>query len=104
LLVADDRVVLSDEGSGVVARAPARLLGLIEVRGIGVVSMDVAEAAPVGLVVDLLPLESCPRFPDADERRAVVFGHEIARLALPIGAADGPLRVRLALQAWTAAD
>ncbi len=48
-LVADDQVVLD----GLVARPPAALAGLVEVRGLGLMRMDFVPAATVRLLVDL---------------------------------------------------
>lgn len=81
-------------------RVPAAIAGQIEVRGIGIVTVEHSTEAPLTLVVDLLPPEACPRYPEGAEREAILLGHPIPRLALPIGAADGALRVRIALREW----
>jgi RNase adaptor protein for sRNA GlmZ degradation len=51
-LVADDRVVLTPTGDGLIASAPARLAGLIEVRGVGIVP-EATHSATVALALDL---------------------------------------------------
>ncbi|WP_164155766.1 RNase adapter RapZ [Sandarakinorhabdus rubra] len=51
-LVADDRVQLTATAEGVMASAPPRLAGLIEVRGLGIVP-EPAAPAPVALALDL---------------------------------------------------
>ena len=51
----------------------------------------------IHLVVDLRPLEECLRLPRGDEERVNLAGVSLPRLALPIGAADGPARLRAAL-------
>lgn len=102
-LVSDDRVVLAETEHGVVARPPAAIAGLIEMRGVGVLTLPFVEEAPIALVVDLLPAEACPRLPDAGERTTDLLGRAVPRLALPIGAGDGALRVRMALRAWIGA-
>ncbi len=51
-LVADDRVVLTRDGDRLIAAAPARLAGLIEVRGVGIVP-EATHPAEVALVLDL---------------------------------------------------
>ena len=61
------------------------------------------EQARIGIeavraIVDLLPAERCPRFPEPRERTTVLLGHALRRLLLPIGAVDGPARVRFALR------
>lgn len=51
-LVADDRVVITPSADGLVASAPPRLAGLLEVRGVGIVA-EPTLAAPVALALDL---------------------------------------------------
>ena len=99
-LIGDDRLILSDGENGVVARPPEAIAGLIEVRGVGIVTLPYVAEASIALVVDLLPAAECPRHPDEAERTTLLLGRPVPRLALPIGANDGPLRVRMALQAW----
>ena len=55
-LVADDRVDVEDG----VARAPAALEGLLEVRGLGIVRLPFLAAAPLALVVLLGAAERLP--------------------------------------------
>jgi HPr kinase/phosphorylase len=60
MLVADDRVELSIEGGLVVARPPAALAGLLEVRGAGIVRLPWRRQAIVSFIIilgeaDLLP-------------------------------------------------
>ena len=64
-LVADDRVDLVREEGRIVASAPARIAGLIEVRGLGVYKIGAVGGAPLGLVVDLVPAEAVERLPEA---------------------------------------
>jgi len=52
-LVSDDRTILRIERNRVVARAPERTAGLIELRGVGIVEMPHAASARIVLVVDL---------------------------------------------------
>ncbi len=63
-LVADDRVELSADGRGLVARAPAQLAGLIEIRNIGIVALPHAPQAAIALAVLLATAENLPRLPD----------------------------------------
>lgn len=55
-LVADDRVELTDG----VARAPAALAGLIEVRGLGILRLPYCIEARLALCVELAPSERLP--------------------------------------------
>jgi HPr kinase/phosphorylase len=52
-LVADDRVALSRQAGRLVARAPAALAGLVEARGIGILTAGSVPEAELALAVDL---------------------------------------------------
>jgi serine kinase of HPr protein (carbohydrate metabolism regulator) len=53
VLIADDRVVLHPDGARLLASPPAALAGLIEVRGVGIVTVPFVADVPVALLVDL---------------------------------------------------
>lgn len=52
-LVSDDRTVLSVERGRLIGRAPERIAGLIELRGVGMVEMQHVASVHIVLVVDL---------------------------------------------------
>jgi hypothetical protein len=52
-LVADDYVSLRAEAGQVIASAPAAIAGLIELRGVGLLTLPYLAQAPVALVVDI---------------------------------------------------
>ncbi|HKD47237.1 MAG TPA: HPr kinase/phosphatase C-terminal domain-containing protein [Rhizomicrobium sp.] len=52
-LVADDRTELAVAKGRVVARAPKSIAGLMEVRGLGIISQPFAESVALGLAVRL---------------------------------------------------
>ena len=60
-LVADDRVRLVAHDNSLFAEPPARLAGLIEVRGIGILRMDYLASAQLDLAVDLVGADAVPR-------------------------------------------
>lgn len=62
-LVADDRVELSVENERLMARPPARLAGLIEIRNVGIVALPHAPQAAIALAVLLGTAENLPRLP-----------------------------------------
>lgn len=62
-LVADDRTDLFVEGNTLAARAPASLTGLIEVRGVGIVTLPFAIQARIVLAVQLVENCDVPRMP-----------------------------------------
>jgi len=96
-LVADDRVMVSAEGDRLRAGAPPEIAGWLEIRGQGLVTVPYLSPVSIDLVVDFEPLERCARMPDESEKTAWIEGVSVRRLALPIGQADGWIRVRAAL-------
>ena len=99
-LVADDQVALTSSGATLLAAPPARIAGLLEVRGIGIVSMDFIPRCPVDLVVDLVPPDAIERMPEAGH--VTLSGHRVRRVALAPFEASTPAKVRLALAAGEA--
>jgi serine kinase of HPr protein (carbohydrate metabolism regulator) len=98
-LVADDRVMLAAAHGRLLASVPDEIAGLMEVRGQGVARRPYVSPVVVDLVVDLAPAETCPRMPLTDEdERVRVMGVVLPRVFVPVGAVDGALRVRAALE------
>jgi HPr kinase/phosphorylase len=64
LLVSDDRTELFVEGGKLKARAPAALAGLIEVRGLGILSVSYEKSAEIVLAVQLAAGDAVPRLPE----------------------------------------
>ncbi len=60
-LVADDRVRLVAHENALYAEPPARLAGLMEVRGIGILRMDYLARAQLDLAVELVAANAVPR-------------------------------------------
>ncbi len=95
-LVADDRVVVWVSEGKVYGKAPAPLAGLIEVRGVGIVTPSATERlAQVDLVVDLGP--AAERLPDPTTLE--IAGVALPHLTLPLADTDLPLRLAAALAA-----
>jgi serine kinase of HPr protein (carbohydrate metabolism regulator) len=97
-LVADDRVVIRNEGGRLIASPHPSLAGLIEVRGQGIVRLPSVPRVAIDLVADLANATLCPRLPTADERRTTLAGIELPRIFIACGAGDGPARIRAALR------
>lgn len=57
-LVADDRTLVSRQGSELMAACPPTLSGLIEARGLGILQADPVDPVPLGLAVDLSQTET----------------------------------------------
>jgi HPr kinase/phosphorylase len=88
-LVADDRVLLEAAHGRLVARAPAALAGLIEVRGLGLMRLAHEASAVVGLVVDLAATDA-QRLPEPADRKTEINGIRLPRLAVASGMAALP--------------
>jgi len=80
-LVADDRVHVEAAHGRLIARPPAALAGLLEVRGLGIQRLPYEPMAVVSWVVDLDVVEPM-RMPDDKAAHAVVAGVRIRRLAV----------------------
>jgi serine kinase of HPr protein (carbohydrate metabolism regulator) len=98
-LVADDQTELSALDGCLVARCPAPIAGLIEVRGIGLVRLAYRECAPISLVVDLVPAAEVERLPEP--LTAIFLGIEVPRLRLAAFEISATAKVRLAMTSAT---
>ncbi|WP_086608013.1 HPr kinase/phosphorylase [Erythrobacter donghaensis] len=81
-LIGDDAVTLRQEGEALIAAPPPNIAGLLEVRGVGIITLPTAPPAPVALLLDLSgdPAERLP--PDPLPTRV------IAGVAVPVLAFD----------------
>ncbi len=99
-LVADDQCELRCQdgaaGTRLVARAPASIAGVLEVRGLGIMEVPSLAEAPVALVVDLVDPERVERLPAAATEE--ILGLELPRLALNAFEAAAPAKLHLALR------
>jgi serine kinase of HPr protein (carbohydrate metabolism regulator) len=87
-LIGDDRVHLQAVAQGLMVRPAAAIAGLIEIRGLGLRRCAFAEAALVGLVVDLAA-EDAARLPQPAALRTVIAGVELPRI--PVAPDFAPL-------------
>lgn len=99
-LVADDQAELRRAAEGVLVRAPAAIAGLLEVRGIGIVSVNALEEAPLAMCVDLVPPTAVERLPESRFER--FFGLPIPLIELSAFEASAVAKLRLALDAFPA--
>lgn len=80
-LVADDQVFVEPRGRRLYAQAPAATAGLIEVRGVGILSRPHLAETALDLVIDLVPRKSVKRLPE--DHAVALSGIEIRRIGLP---------------------
>lgn len=96
-LVADDQVILTAEAGQLSARAPEKLKGLIEVRGLGILKVRFRPQAILHLIVTLTPASAIDRMPEPDDLVHEILGLRLPRLHLDPQLASAPARVRAAL-------
>jgi HPr kinase/phosphorylase len=96
-LIADDQALLRRADNQVFVRAPAEIAGLIEVRGIGILHVDLINEAPIALVVDLVPSTQIERIPDNRFER--VLGLALPLITLAPFEASAPAKLRFAWRA-----
>jgi HPr kinase/phosphorylase len=95
-LLADDQTQLERQNEVLVATCPPAIRGLLEVRGLGIVSVVAAAPAPLRLVVDVLPAKAINRLPEEAETRTSLLGVSLPRLMLDAAHPSAPSRLRLA--------
>jgi HPr kinase/phosphorylase len=97
-LVADDYTDVSKVGGRLVATAPPKLHGLLEVRGIGIVRLQATPSAPLIACIDLVPIERVERMPVPEDIQ--ILGVSVPRFlvcaAEPSSVAKVALVVRIA--------
>ena len=94
VLVSDDQTIVRKSSDRLVASAPATIAGKLEIRGIGIVSMDTVPDAPVALVVELT--SDIQRLPD-DSRERSILGVPVPLISVDAMTASAPSKVALAL-------
>lgn len=95
-LVADDRTDLAISDGRVFASAPGELSGLIEVRGVGIVTMAALEKTPLALAVDLVGAADVERIPEP--LRTDILGLALPLIRLAPFEASAPAKIRAALK------
>ncbi len=94
VLVSDDYTLLSRVGDDVLARAPDTIAGKLEVRHLGILTLEAATDVPICLVVDLdAPPERMP--PEGSTR--LIAGLPVPVIALAGLEPSAPIKVERAL-------
>ena len=91
-LIADDRLTLSACHERLVATAPQATLGLIELRGRGVISVPHERAGVIRLVADIVSDDGLERMPEEHQLTASVLGIALPRQPVP-AEADRAMRL-----------
>ena len=96
--MADDQTELSRQGRQLIATAPARIAGMIEARGLGIVKVGrdkLVRRAAVTLLVDLANPERIERLPEP--QREKILGIDLPVVLLAPFEASASAKLRLAL-------
>jgi HPr kinase/phosphorylase len=100
-LVADDQTELHRHADEISMTAPPTIKGQIEVRGVGIVAVPSVAAAPLRLVVDLLPTSEIERLPEPCQ--CTLLDRSVPLIALAPFEASATVKLRLALRLVTTA-
>ncbi len=93
-LVADDQFLVRSGSRGAIASAPDTLYGLLEVRGLGILSVPAIKTTPIRLIVDLVARELVPRLPEPTPKD--MAGHPVSVIQLNAFEHSAPLKIELA--------
>lgn len=93
-LVSDDYTLLLEGNGRIYARAPERIAGKLEVRGVGIVELEAVTDISVCLIADLDRIPE--RLPEAVEETALL-GLSVPTLPLTALEASAPLKLEQAL-------
>jgi HPr kinase/phosphorylase len=96
-LIADDQVVVEEQGGTLTVSAPDALAGKLEVRGLGIMTLPHAERAKLVLIVDLVARDEVPRMPPEPLPRTTLLGVRVPNLQLAPFEASAPLKLKMAL-------
>lgn len=100
MLVADDRTDLCVAKGRLVASAPKTIAGLIEVRGLGLVSRPFRKSTVLALAVRLGVPERLPKPSFFGLPEGLPPAQPVPLIVLEAGAASAPARIRMALKAF----
>lgn len=95
-LIADDRVEIERRANGLIASAPRRIAGLLEVRGIGIARLTAAAESAVALALEMSAPEKIERLPPTLTWECL--GIELPLIKLDPFAASACAKVRLAVR------
>ena len=93
-LVSDDQTIVRKQGGKLIASAPSTITGKLEIRGVGIVTMDTVGDVPVALLVELT--SDVQRLPD-DSRERPILGVNLPLVSVDAMTASAASKVALAL-------
>ena len=93
-LVSDDRTLVRRDGNRLIASAPPNISGKLEIRGIGIVDVEIVDEAPVALLVELT--SEIQRLPDENRERPIL-GINLPLISIDAMTASAPSKIALAV-------
>lgn len=93
-LIADDQVHLVREDGRLLASPPARLAGMIELRGIGIMRVPY-QPAPLDLAVDLVLPATAEQLPEPET--ITYLGVDLPKIGLDARASSAVARIKMVL-------
>ena len=94
-LVSDDQVIVRRDQGRLVASAPAALHGKLEIRGLGIVTLETQPSAPLALIARLQAHAAIERLPAP--ATFDILGHLLPIIEIDAESASAPARLRAAL-------
>jgi HPr kinase/phosphorylase len=95
-LVADDQTLIELRDNQIVMAPPAKIKGLLEMRGIGITPVASIDVCPLVLIVETVS-ERPPRLPEA-KASFEILGRQMPKITLLAQQPSAPARLRLFLQ------
>ena len=94
ILVSDDQTIVRRSGEQLIASAPPTISGKLEIRGVGIVTMEQVDDVPVAMLVELT--SEIQRLPD-DSRERPILGISLPLISVDAMTASAASKVALAL-------
>lgn len=105
MLVSDDYTYVQRQGPDIMATPPPEIAGLIEVRGVGLISMPHRPSASIAMIVHLLSeYDADPDRLPLDRTAERLCGKDVPLMTLRALEPSAPIKVELALNAKNAAE
>ena len=98
-LVADDQFLTRPSRRGLVAFSPEALYGLLEVRGLGILSIPAIKSTILRLVVDIADADDITRLPEIEFSE--IAGEKIHTVKTNAFEHSAPIKIELAVQDLT---
>ncbi len=93
-LVSDDQTIVRRDGDRLIAAAPPAIAGKLEIRGIGIMTMETVNEVPIALLVELS--SDIQRLPDENRERPLL-GVAVPLVTIDANSASAAPKVALAL-------